>query len=84
MQTPQLRESFSSSTIGLTWWLREIDGVRIVEHAGATMGIAHGARNTLRDDNPHERYIRRTVMRGGHKMDSTPLSDIERPGNRLV
>ncbi|HLG64668.1 MAG TPA: serine hydrolase domain-containing protein [Ktedonosporobacter sp.] len=38
MQTPQLRESFSSSTIGLTWWLREIDGVRIVEHSGATMG----------------------------------------------
>lgn len=38
MQTPQLRQSFSSSTIGLTWWLREIDGVRIVEHSGATMG----------------------------------------------
>jgi len=38
MQTPQLRESYSSSTIGLTWWLREIDGVRIVEHSGATMG----------------------------------------------
>ncbi|HZO74894.1 MAG TPA: serine hydrolase domain-containing protein [Ktedonobacteraceae bacterium] len=38
MQMPQLRESFSSSTIGLTWWLREIDGARTVEHSGATMG----------------------------------------------
>ena len=38
MRSPQLHNSFSSSTIGLTWWLREVDGVRIVEHSGATIG----------------------------------------------
>ena len=38
MQSPQVNTGSGTDAIGITWGIRELDGTRIIEHGGGTLG----------------------------------------------